>query len=171
MNDMSWQETYYMFATFGACAGVLSCVVTILLFVRTRPDRLKSRIDESLLPFVARIGVVETQQRAAETTARETAQKHETGIRALDHDISGRIRQFSDAQELMRREQQIRHETNTATLAHISAQLKHGIQRDELNSLHHRVTEVAKAVATNNGIVVGLEASVQNIEDFLRGRT
>lgn len=169
--SLSWQETYYMFATFAACAGILSCVISILLFVRTRPDRLKSRIDESLAPFGARITAVERQQLAAEHTARETAQKHETGIRALDHDISGRIKQFSDTQEAMRRDQQQRHEVNTATLARISAQLEHGIKRDELNSLHHRVTEVAKGQAQIKGAMEGLVTTVQNIEDFLRTGT
>lgn len=166
--NLSWQETYYMFATFAACAGILSCVISILLFIRTRPDRLKSRIDESLAPLAARITAVETQQRSAETTARETAQKHETGIRALDHDISERIKRFSASQDAMRAEQQTRHEANIAALARISAQLEHGIKRDELNNLHHRVTEVAKGVAQINGVVTGLETSVQNVEDFLR---
>ena len=49
--------------------------------------------------------------------------------------------------------------------------LDHGaIKRDEINGLHHRVTEVAKQVAGIGGQLEGVARMTNNINDYLRGK-
>lgn len=157
----TWQETYYMVATFGAVGGMISCVVTVMLFFRTRPDRMKSRIDESIAPLMKRIEKVEKE-------ADERDHRRETSMRALDADISGRLRNLTEEVSERHAEMQKEQRRQGELLVGIKTSLDHGITRNELNALHHRVTDVAKQVASFGGQLEGVTRMAENINDYLR---
>ena len=157
----SWQETYYMFATFGALAGVASCLISLALFMRTRPDRLKARVEEAVGPLTSRLTKVEND-------AKEQSHRAEQSMRNLDSDLSGRLKNVTLELGDMRKEVQQRQESQGLTLARIATAMEHGITRNELNGLHHRVTDVAKQVAEVRGQLDGVKTLAENINDYLR---
>lgn len=159
--DVPWQEVYYRFATVGAVAGMVSCLVSVLLFLRTRPDRIKTRVEEAIKPLLERIEKVEREQEDSEKQVKEQ-------IKQLDDDLSRRMRASAEETAKLRQEAQVRHEQLSVHLARISAQLEHSIGRKELDTLHHRVTETSKNVAEVNGHLEQLSTLVNSINDYLR---
>lgn len=164
---MEWSlaQTYYLVAS---ATGLIATCINVVLFLRSRPDRLKAKIAEAVAPFERRLGEVERGQTDLERKQDEAAKRHDASVRALDHDVSNRIKELIAESNRQHRETTAALAEHGRAMAGIAAQLQHGVTRQDINTLHHRVTEAAKAVAENSGVVQGLATSVNNIEDFLR---
>lgn len=164
---MEWSlaQTYYLVAS---ASGLIATGINVVLFLRSRPDRLKAKIAEAVVPFERRLAELEHGRAELERKQDEAMKRHETSVRALDHDVSMRIKELAAESIRQHRETSAALAEHGRTMAGIAAQLQHGVTRRDIDTLHHRVTETAKAVAANNGVVEGLATSVHNIEDFLR---
>jgi hypothetical protein len=163
--DWSLAETYYVVASL---TNPIAVGISIALYLRSRPDRLKAKISEAVAPFERRLGEVERGQTDLERKQDEAAKRHDASVRALDHDVSTRIKELIAESTRQHRENNATLAEQGRALARIAAQLEHGVTRRDIDTLHHRVTETAKAAAASNGVLDGLATMVHNIEDFLR---
>ena len=85
--------------------------------------------------------------------------------------LSARIQNVAEEFSDGNREVQRTLKHHGESLASINSKLDHGaIKRDEINGLHHRVTEVAKQVAGIGGQLEGVARMTNNINDYLRGK-
>ena len=163
--DWSLAQLYYLVASV---SGITATAVSLIVFFRSQPDRLKQKMSEALEPFDKRLQSVESCYADMERAQEEAAQRHDLSVRALDHEVNARLREFGGKAEKQH------HKTNAAlaaqsqALARIAAQLEHGVNRRDIDTLHHRITDVSKTCAATSGVVDGLAKMVHNIEDYLR---
>lgn len=152
--DWSWAQTYYVVASIG---GLIATALNVVLFLRSRPDRMKSKVDEAVRPISDRIAGVERRLAEVETDSAQQAAKHDISIKALDTEISGRLDELNRSMHQQDKQ-----------LAQLVAAMQHGVTRRDVDTLHHRVTEAAKAATATQALVGALQTRLQNIEDFLR---
>lgn len=163
--DWSLAQTYYLVASI---TGLVATCINVVLFVRSRPDRLKAKVSEAIAPFERRLADLEKGQVELESAQVEASRRHDVSVRSLDQDVNGRLERMSAKADAQHRETNNALAEQSRALERIAARLEHGVTRRDIDTLHHRVTEAAKGVASCNGVVDGLAKMVHNIEDFLR---
>lgn len=112
--------------------AVISTMISVLVYRRTRPNRTREAIDAALIPVHHQITSVlaDVEHLRAEQGANKAT------IAAFDREIAERLGEIDDKVA-----------KQSIDLERISVSLQHLAQNDQSRTLHHRITELAKAVS------------------------
>lgn len=121
---MTLQNFYY--AAAGICV-LIATTINIVLFLRTRPDRLKTAIREAMTPLTKRMDDLE-----------KTAEAH--GEQLAEQGLS---------------------------LERLNTSLQHAPNREDINKLHHRVTQLVASVAGFGAIQKTQSDTLARLNQFL----
>lgn len=121
---MTLQNFYY--AAAGTCV-LIATAINIVLFLRTRPDRLKTAIRDAMSPVIERLDDVESEQ------ARQGEQQRVQGL----------------------------------SLAKLSSDLSHAPNREDLNAIHHRITDVVRSGSRIEALQQTTAEQLARVNQFL----
>ena len=121
---MSLQSLYYLTAI---CVGLTATGLNLLLFFRSRPDRLKSTIKDAVRPLIERMDEME------ESNASSKAQLVSQGNK----------------------------------LASMEAEMRHAPNREDINGLHHRITDVVRSNSRIEALQQASSQQMARVMDFL----